>query len=190
MKRLLALTLASCVLALWQPSEAIAQSQRRSTTTQTTEAARLRAESIDKWLRRNGYTPSFTREDDRYLIRFKSQGYDLIAVVGRDSDQCRVMHYADLDTDDISYYVALWTNNKLMNEYFSVVISITGDDFDSICFDVPFWEDRSQVPGDTIEAAIGIIMQVRQKWGGYYKELREALGKEKVKEQKTSHQEI
>lgn len=81
--------------------------------------AKAQAESVERWLRSNGYNPSVYRDDSGYIVNFRSQGYDIEVTALAEVNQVGISISHPL-SEELDYWAGLYANDQVTgNSYIS-----------------------------------------------------------------------
>lgn len=146
---------------------------QRSASASKKEVALQRAESVDRWLKNNGYAPRFIRDEDSYGILFRSKGEDMCCYVNRKGN------FIGFRKDytwgkERAWAAGLWACNQVMSEYENVTSFILWDK-SALSFCVERHEYSTAVPKEWMEFAISKLHSATEAWDKYYKEYVEDL---------------
>lgn len=149
--------------------------------------AKAQAESIERWLKSNGYNPSLYRDDEVYTLNFKSKGYDINAVV-RTEQNLIGLYILHPVHPEINYFAGLYasdevTRKTLVSSWYKYDEQNTLHGIYHAWYVVGF---PTSIPEEFLETAINELHDALEVWNAAYNEGVSALNKE-AKETKTSN---
>lgn len=185
-KRLLTYVLLTLTLGLSSTySEVEAQQTNRSVISGKARA-KAQAESIERWLKSNGYNPSLYRDDEEYRLEFKSKGYDISAIVETDRNAVAILIFYPI-TSEANYWAGLYANDAvarrtLISSWYTLDEQNNPNGIYHGCHVIGL---PTSISGEFIESAIEGLHYASEVWGEAYKEGVSFLNKD-AQETKTS----